>query len=117
VLTDRSREARIREVAGDRSEAFAVARLAGEGLEVAYTPVAPDVDAAHEHVRVLRARMAAPITERRVLALRTDLTRSPRTRKFIAAVSAKAEHRTGIGRDGGRAEAQLLQGAWASVPE
>jgi hypothetical protein len=56
------------------------------------------MDAADEDLRVLGARMAAPVAERRVLALRTDFERAPGSGQLVAAVSAQAEHATSIGR-------------------
>lgn len=56
------------------------------------------MDAADEDVGVLSARMAAPVAERRVLALRADFKRATRPRQLVAAVSAHAEHGTLIGK-------------------
>jgi hypothetical protein len=105
VILVGSRKASLRQGAADRAKALTVARSTREGLEVADTPVAADVDAANEHLAVIRTGMPAAVTERRTLAPRADLKRSPRARKFVAAVSAQAEHATGIG----------TLGAWAEI--
>ena len=55
------------------------------------------MDAADEDLGVFSTRMSATIAERRVLALRADLKRTPRSRQLVAAVSAHAEHATYIG--------------------
>jgi hypothetical protein len=62
------------------------------------------VNAANEHLAVIRTRMPAAVTERRVLALRADLQRSSRARELLAAVSAQPEHARYIGKLGARAE-------------
>jgi hypothetical protein len=83
-----SRKARLRQAAGDRAGALAVASATREGLEVPDAPLASDVDTANEHLAVIRTGMPAAVAERRVLALRANLKRSPRTRKVVAAVTA-----------------------------
>ena len=78
----------IGQLSADRTEALAVAGATREGLEIAYAPVASDMHAAHEHLAVLGAGMPAPVAERRVLAVRACLKRSPCAGKLVAAVSA-----------------------------
>jgi hypothetical protein len=118
LILARSRKARLRQAAGDRTEALAVAGATREGLEVPNAPVASDVDTANEHLAVIRAGMPAPVAKGRVFALRADLKRPPRTRKLVTAVSTQAEHITGIGKLGVGTEVTPLGDlAWASVPE
>jgi len=52
------------------------------------------MDAADEDVSVICARMSAPVAQRRVLAVRADFERAPRSGQLVAAVSAQAEHAT-----------------------
>ena len=49
--------------------------------------------------------MAAPVAERRVLALRADFKWAPRAGQLVAAVSTEAEHAICIGKVVGRSEA------------
>ena len=80
-----------------RTEALAIAFPARQRLEIAHAPIAPGDPIPAEDPRVFRARMTAPITQRRVLALRTELERPPRAREPVAAVTAEGEHTREIG--------------------
>jgi hypothetical protein len=101
-----SRKARLRELPRDRAEARAVAAPTGPGLKVPDALLASHVHAADEHLAVIRTGMPAPVAERRVLALRADLKRSPCTRKLVAAISTKPEHARHIDTFGERAESR-----------
>jgi hypothetical protein len=73
VIIAGSRKARLRQAACNRAEALAVAAPTSPRLEVPDTLVASNVDAANEHLAVIRAGMSAPVAERQVLALGADL--------------------------------------------
>jgi hypothetical protein len=52
------------------------------------------MDTAEEDMSVICARMAAPVAERRVLAVRANFERATRSGQLVTAVSAQAKHAT-----------------------
>jgi len=92
------REGCLGEASRHRLEAVARAAPTPHRLEVADDLAAPCGATADIDADVFRARVAAPVAERRILASRAEFERRSGTREDTPAVAALPKHRMGIGR-------------------